>query len=250
MENMEHIAPLIQTILWVGLISVIVWRFYKPLYDLLLALSERIKSGSNIKAGPFELSDMQPQLPTQQAAKANAEISEAYLASTAQTAPVTTPAPATTTTTTIPAPTTTTTPAPTQQFKAKYFLAEDLALRALQSEFGEPINRQITAGQDKGFDGAFVKDRQLHIVEVKYSSGRHTMEQVQSAIRQIKMAVNRYGWKSVQIVIALVVDDAELVYSLQGTLADRYSDSDIPVEFRVYSLPELESKFGLSAAAD
>jgi len=52
---MEHISSLIQTVLWVGLIGGIVWRFNKPIYELLSALYSRIEAGSTIKAGPFEL---------------------------------------------------------------------------------------------------------------------------------------------------------------------------------------------------
>ena len=36
--NVEHITPLIQTLLWVGLIAGLVWRFHVPINGVLLAL--------------------------------------------------------------------------------------------------------------------------------------------------------------------------------------------------------------------
>jgi hypothetical protein len=48
--------------------------------------------------------------------------------------------------------------------RAKYFQAEDLVLRAIQSEYGATVSRQVTAGADMGFDGAFVSNGRLNIV--------------------------------------------------------------------------------------
>ncbi len=55
--SMEHISPLIQTVLWVGLVAAIVWRFHIPIYGILAALQKRVESGASVKAGPFEISE-------------------------------------------------------------------------------------------------------------------------------------------------------------------------------------------------
>jgi len=55
--RMEHIAPLIQTLLWVSLVGAIVWRFHRSIEEILSALHKRIDGGSNVKAGWFELTD-------------------------------------------------------------------------------------------------------------------------------------------------------------------------------------------------
>jgi len=52
--------------------------------------------------------------------------------------------------------------------QAKYFQAEDLVLRAIQTEYGAAVKRQVTAGNDMGFDAAFSSNGRLNIVEVKY----------------------------------------------------------------------------------
>ncbi len=221
---MEHIAPLIQTIFWVGLIGMIVWRFNKPLYNLLTALGERVQSGSTVKAGPFEISNqLQPQLPTQQAAKANSELLEEAII--------------------VQQPTPTLTP----QAKAQYFQAEDLALRAIQAEYSTTMNRQVTAGSDMGFDAAFVKNGQLHIVEVKFSSGRHALRQATMAINQLQSAIDRYGWKSVRFVIVVVVGDSAALETTRAALSHLSSVGPIPVDVRCYSLAGLQETFGLGA---
>src|SRR5436309_3289517 len=56
-RHMDHIAPLIQTALWTGLIAGIVWRFHLAIHGLLTALQKRVETGSTLKAGPFELID-------------------------------------------------------------------------------------------------------------------------------------------------------------------------------------------------
>ena len=45
---MKEIAPLIQTVLWVGLISGIVWRYHKQIHSLIEAIQKRIESVGNL----------------------------------------------------------------------------------------------------------------------------------------------------------------------------------------------------------
>ena len=63
-------VPLAQTLLWVLLILFLVVWLRKPLRDLISVVLQRIASGSSVKAGPFELSELIPQTPDQQRARA------------------------------------------------------------------------------------------------------------------------------------------------------------------------------------
>jgi hypothetical protein len=249
-SDMDHIAPLIQTLLWVALVGGITWRFQKPIHALLEALAERVKSGSDVKAGPFSISGMQPLAPPEQAARANAEIEEAYKAIDSgwsaapaySASPIAVGAdPVQPNSDAVEARTS----APPPQFRAQYFQAEDLALRAIQAEFGQPIDRQVTGGYDRGFDGAFVLNNRLNIVEVKYVAKRPPASLMRATIDQIQSVVNRYRWRSVNIIFAAVVDRTSDVEDVRVQLTEIADETAIPTVVRVYALSELQAQFGV-----
>jgi len=227
---MEHIAPLIQTVLWVGLIAGVVWRFNKPINDLLIALHKRIDAGSTIKAGPFELSDqLKPQDPGKQKEKIESELRELLQIET----------------TAAPTPFSPDRRAATVQ--AHYFQAEDLVLRALQAEYGSTISRQVTAGADMGFDGVFVSKGRLHIVEVKYFVGSGAqLDRLRMSVDRIASSLKRYGWRNVQIILAVVFENPDDLVKRSERLKEIAAASTVPVEIRCYSMAELQQKFGVA----
>lgn len=234
---MEHWGPLLQALLWVLLVGGVVARFNKPIESLLTAIGDRIKSGSDLKigVGGFQLSASSS---AQQAAKANEEAAEA------REALVSVPAAEESTSSSSP-PTTSL----ESVFRTRYFLAEDLAMRAIQSEYAVPINRQVTGGNDHGFDGAFVKDGSLTIVEVKYSSMRFALQTARVSLRKIEQVLHRYHWQKVKIVFVVVIDDPNEVQEVTQSLSPVPNDVNVPVDIRVYALPDLQAKFGLSDGA-
>ncbi|NOT86548.1 MAG: hypothetical protein HOP03_00025 [Lysobacter sp.] len=236
--EMEHWSPLLQTILWVGLIGGIAYRFQKPIHGLLEALTERIKAGSDVTAGPFSVKSMQSLPPPEQAARANKEIAEANEVAHAlalpepqdEVQPITAPAQ---------------TPTPTPEFRAQHFQAEDLALRAVQAEFGQPISRQVTGGHDEGFDGAFVLNNRLNIVEIKYVSKSPPKALLQQALHRLQSYVASNNWKSVNIVLVAVVDRTTDIEPTLKRLTAVADESAVPTVARVYALSELQAKFGI-----
>ena len=225
---MEHIAPLIQTVLWVALVAGIVWRFHVPLYGLLAALQKRVEGGSNIKAGPFELTEqLKPQDPTSQQAKVATEVQEALQADQ--------PSP----------PTSDATAQRRVSVQARYFQAEDLVLRAIQAEYGAPINRQVTAGRDDGFDGLFMASGRTTVVEVKYISGSAPGHRFQQTIQRITGAIQQYGWSNAQIVLALVFERSEDLGKTRERLSLMFAKNPVPVVVRCFTLAELQSQFGV-----
>lgn len=225
---MEHIAPLIQTILWVALIAGIVWRFHIPIYGLLTALQKRVETGSNVKAGPFELTEqLKPQDPTLQKAKVATEIQEVL-----QTEPQFLPA-------------TESVSQRSVSVRAKYFQAEDLVLRAIQAEYGATVSRQVTAGRDGGFDGLFVSSGRTTVVEVKYISGQGSGHSFQSTIARITASIQQYGWQNPQIVLALVFERSEDIARTRERLALMFAKNPVPVIVRCYTVAELQAQFGV-----
>lgn len=233
---MEHIAPLIQTVLWVGLIGVVLWRFYEPIHGLLVALQKRVEAGSTIKAGPFELTEqLKPQDPAKQKQKAASEIEEVLQVSNDTGA-----GPA---------------PAPEGErpadIQAKYFQAEDLVLRAIQAEYGATISRQVTAGSDMGFDGAFVTNGRLNIVEVKYLRGPSgNVSRLRPSINRLANTVAAYGWNNAQIILAVVFERSEEVARATEMLKSLVAEARIPTVVRCFSLQELQRNFGVAENPD
>ncbi len=233
---MEHIAPLLQTVLWVCLLGVALWRFHEPIHGLLVALQKRIESGSNIKAGPFELTEqLKPQAPSKQKEKAAIELAEVLqeqqpeqllplFESISQRAAA---------------------------VQAKYFQAEDLVLRAIQAEYGATVSRQVTAGADMGFDGAFVSNGRLNIVEVKYlSRPSSNLSKMLQSVDRIAASVSRYGWRNVQIILAVVVENADDVTKVNTRLQELidHKQESVAVVVRCYTFAELQQKFGVQGS--
>lgn len=228
---MEHIAPLVQTVLWVALIGAALWRFHNPIYGLLEALQRRVESGSNLEAGPFKLTEqLKPQDPVAQREKAASEIAESLEA---------------------PAPPGVAGPAlepfSKASVQAKYFQAEDLVLRAIQAEYGATISRQVTAGSDMGFDGAFVTNGRLNIVEVKFLRGPSgNVSRLKQSVERLANALDRYGWRNAQIILAVVFEREEEVARATEMVKGLTSGTSVPIVVRCYSLAELQLRFGIA----
>jgi len=218
---MEQIIPLIQTLLWVGLIGSIIWRFNQPIYELLVALRKRIETGSDLKVGPFEITQqLTSQDITTQKTKANTELVE--LSRTA-----------------------TSTLAKPSNLQARYYQAEDLALRAIQADYGIPISRQVTGGTDTGFDGAFSINGQLHIVEVKYTYHKISVQTIRDIINGIITSLEHYQWHNVRIILALILEDHENLIVSEQLLKEIAESYQFKIDIRNYVFSELQEQFGM-----
>jgi hypothetical protein len=229
---MKDLAPLIQTVLWVGLIGGIVWRYSKQIHALLEAIQKRIESGSGIKAGPFEIAALlQPQNPEQQKKNIIQEISEATEVESSVTMPPISPS----------------TFVSRDDLRTRYFQAEDLALRAIQAEYNIPISRQLQAGRDMQFDGFFAKGGTAHIVEVKYSQRPYPTNQILQIVDRIFAGIGRYGWRNVKVIIAVVYGDSSIDLNQEkGRLLKAIEDYKVAVEIRCFSIEQLAQQFGVT----
>ena len=224
-DIIKVIAPLIQTLLWVGLIGGIVWRYHNIINGILLAVKKRIEDGSNIKAGFIEISEqLKPQGTEQQKEKIKSEIQD--LSSQEPEKPD------------LPSKNVST-------LKARYFQAEDLALRAIQGKFGVKINRQVTAGKDFGFDGVFTNNGTLYVVEVKYTHHKPSVNIFRKTIEQISNAISRYNWKNVHILLAIVVEDPKDKEIFDIEMERIGLNCPFPLEIIIYDIESLEKAFGI-----
>jgi hypothetical protein len=231
---MEQLTSLIQTCLWVGLIGTIVWRYHKPIDAILQSVNRRIEAGHGLKAGPFELTaaDLKTQDPDRQREKLDKEADEIIQAETPPVSaqPATVPIPA------------------REDVRTQYVRAEDLALRAVQAEYGVPVSRQVQINAGLEFDGFFVKDGRAYIVEVKYVRGqRYLNVSFEEQIDRIIARVTRVGWRNFVLLLVVVFADSNVDPVAEANRLSEVAKSLGPnVEVRCYSLAALATKFGLN----
>ncbi|MDD2901646.1 MAG: hypothetical protein PHU44_04365 [Syntrophales bacterium] len=227
---MKDIASIIQTILWVGLIGAIFWRYHRQINSLLDAIQKRIEAGSGIKAGFFEISPLLSQDPEQQKKKIDEEISEVIESAESKEA--------------IESPLSL---EKLDDLRTRYFQAEDLALRAIQAEYGIPIVRQVQVGQDIGFDGFFAKGGTAHIIEVKYSQRQYRTNHIWQVLERIFARIGRYGWRNVKVILAVVYAGGSIDLEKEhGRLIEAVRGFEGAVDVRCFSLQKLAEQFGAS----
>ena len=229
---MDAWVTFFQTLLWVLLITGVLWKFHAQAVALLGAIKTRIEKGSSVKAGPFELGqDLRPQEPEQQKKRLDDEVKQAQQeeakSSSTHAQLIAKPS--------------------DSDFRSRILIAEELALRALQSEFDVVINRQVKMGSDLGLDGAFVKDNRGFGVEVKYSRKDLSETQLRHVVSQFMNYAKLRNWKQFTMILAVVYDgpDSEL-HTQQETLDSTLNEFQGFVQWRLYSLSQLSQKYGLA----
>lgn len=225
LSNLVPFVPLAGTFLWVLLIVGLVAWFNAPLRAILAAVQRRIESGSTVKAGWFELSDqLRPQSPEQQRERARIEIAEVVQQQLPGAAESTRSSRA--------------------DAESLYLQAEDLALRAVQAEFEIPLNRQVTNSGGAEFDGAFVKDRQLHVVEVKAYLGSVSTEKLRASLARVAAAAMQMGGPQTRLIAAIVLKRSDDMKANRDRIEEALRNLPLKTTLRVYSLRELRSMFG------
>ena len=135
----------------------------------------------------------------------------------------------------------------TSRHRTKCFLAEQLVLNQLQIEFRVPVERNLVlpvAGNRLLFDGAFVKDGTLHIVEVKYYSGDildpRTVRNGNRTLDRLRTARKLKGLPFV-VILAIVTDIREEAFpnAVKG-IQEVMADIGFPISIRLYNIESLE----------
>jgi len=226
---MEYVAPLLQTFLWVCLVGGIIYRYHEAIDSILQALQNRIESGSGLKVGPVELQEsLKPQNSEQQRKRVEQEVTQLINVETKSELAAKALDNSSTT------------------LRSIYLQAEDLALRAIQSEYKTPLNRNLQAAPDFGFDGFFVHNGKGHIVEVKYSSLRFPPPLAKETVDRIFSRIKGYGWKNVRVILVIVHADESLdLVKEKDRLLKAIENYGDQVELKCYSMSKLGNQFGL-----
>src|SRR5260221_10251232 len=232
---MDAWVPFFQTLLWILLITGVLWRFNAQAVAILNAVKKRIEQGSSFKAGPVELGqDLRPQEPEQQKKRLDDEVKQAQQedakssSSHAQLIAKISES----------------------GFRGRVLIAEELAMRELQTEFGGVINRQVIVGRDFGMDGMFVKDGAGFGVEVKYVRKNLPREHLKQTVFQLKNFVQSRGWRRFTMVLVVVYDgEDDQLQKQQEFLDSTLSEFQDFLLWRLYSLKQLTEKYGISLSS-
>ncbi len=231
---MSALIPLFQTLLWVGLIVWLIFRYNAQVAAILNSIQDRIAKGSSVKAGQFELGqDVRPQDAQEQKKRLEEEIQQL-----AEPAPEPQLLPSTEEARTS-----------RQDLQKRYLLAEDLVMRELQIEFGTPVNRQVRLG-GIDLDGIFAKEGAGYGIEVKYVRKRVALDRLLDSLSRLQTSLQRLGWRRFTLILALVCesDDPISPSEIEG-IQSRLSQLAVPVVVRVYTLQSLADKFGIDLNA-
>ncbi len=223
-KDYEGFVPLAQTFLWVILVGGILFRYSAAIDRLIRLLTERIEGGSSFKAGPVEIGQaLIPQDAESQRSEALEEVAEAIAidasaGGSAETFP--------------------------KLEVDEYYAAEDLGLRAIQIEYGQPIQRQIRFVSGFLADGVFTVNGKIHVVEVKIGTPTSTEAVVRKALMKMQSSLSTSNIFSARIVLVVVyitgrpsVLDEKII---PAEARQAYGDVDV----KLYALADLRKKFG------
>jgi hypothetical protein len=137
-----------------------------------------------------------------------------------------------------------------RELHAAVLLAEDLALRELSAEFGEPMIRQVSLG-DAGADAIIATPTTRIAIEIKYVRPTTAPEQLADAtLAHSALLLRRTLEYRMRLLLAVVADGfspAE-INELRKHLEQQISATSSRIELRLLNFADLKRKFGIPPA--
>jgi hypothetical protein len=134
----------------------------------------------------------------------------------------------------------------TVALRQDWVMAEELAFREIESEFGITIQRNVAAGPDQGFDGIFIQQGRLTVIEVKYVRSPRWRQSVEAALKHIQRAAANI--KPAQSFILALVTEPLTPKQRESEIAhvrELLALSSLQVELRIYDFVDLKVKYGV-----
>lgn len=139
---------------------------------------------------------------------------------------------------------------------AMYYLAEDLAMRQLQSELKIPIQRNTAIEGMKntiGFDGVAITKDTIYVVEVKLirsaTSIRRIIHPIDSVASKVRKILDSHKQtKNLVFIAAIVTEVSEKDFIFISDYINKRNFSiENNIDFRLFQLKDLKHSFGIIA---
>jgi len=227
-EIIIALVPLTQTALWVALIGFGLWRYNDPISKLIKTIHRRVESGSSVKAGPLALGEqVQSQDEQSQKNEVQKEAEEYVSVQGRLLSEVS--------------------PEEKVSIRSKIVLAEDLALRAIQDDFNEPLKRNIQFIGGFSADAIFKKYDLQYLVEVKVVTGRSSAKTARKGIAQLQHSMREISSTKTRGILSLVyLDDSDID---KNETDIRILVTDYPeIQIKMWTLSALMERYGITSA--
>lgn len=226
MEIAKLILEFVKALAWPALVLALAIVFRVQIRRLI----ERLKRASLPGGFALEIADAQRVPPEEQRRRLEVEATE--VASSLSRA------------------STTSSPVQPEDLAATVEIAETLALKEIEAEYGGDLRRQIYL-QGNVFDAVIWGRRNVVGVEVKLIGGDVDRANIMSLIGQAEHVATQYNRNVFSLLIVAVTlnQSAEERESLRRTLLTLQRGANVPVDVRIFDLADLKHKYGLVDSA-
>ncbi|MGA2325562.1 MAG: hypothetical protein ABSH05_04680 [Bryobacteraceae bacterium] len=127
-----------------------------------------------------------------------------------------------------------------------YVLAEELAFREIEREFGMPVQRNVAIGSDIGLDGILLHHGKPMAIEVKFTRQPSWRRLVEHTLPRLERVLERSG--PMNVVLAIVVEGLtpEQRQAAAARITEMLREAFRPILLRVYDFDELRTKYGVA----
>jgi len=224
-ELVAAVIPLFQTGLWVALIAWALRTHNGTITRVIDELLNRVEGGASFKVGSFEVGQKyEASSLERQRADAQEELAD-FIEDQEEAGSES--------------------KFTREHIENEGVIAEDLALRALQAEFGMFIHRHAQISKSLHVDGIIEDDKKYTLVEVKLVSDHSLSRTVKRVADRMQAAFDAEGWKNTSAIICLVNIDREPNEADEASVREELSEYTFRVDWRLYGLTSLRSEFGV-----
>jgi hypothetical protein len=134
----------------------------------------------------------------------------------------------------------------TADLRSDWVLAEELAIREVQIEFGARVHRQVVVGPHYAYDGVFLRGGKLTVLEIKYTRRLNWSTTVKRAIEHLNRAAENV--QPARAAVLVIVTDGippEWRQREAEEARELLKSSPMPIELLTYDFMDLKQKYGL-----
>lgn len=135
--------------------------------------------------------------------------------------------------------------------RTRVVVAEELAFRVLEKEYGVSIQRQVAAGKHQRLDGVFFSDGRPHVVEVKLTRGTEWNRLGSYVICTMRRIMEDGDLPEPVLVLTVVSEGLSDVQRSRAkeSLNRQLVAAEIPFRLHEYDLEQVEQEYGVKGGA-